>query len=134
MEDIVNGFSSEEEENEEPQNEVVDPLAINPADYEELKIIQLLQNKGILLKDEIGFFAYFKDKGNLPYFSLYQINSDKTVERYKSYNEIAASKSNYIDDAMLNDLIKINENTICFAASYFDKSKIIFIFAENKKL
>ena len=90
--------------------------------------------KGILLKDEIGFFAYFKDKGNLPYFSLYQINSDKTVERYKSYNEIVASKSYYIDDAMLNDLIKINENTICFAASYFDKSKInivIFSFYSN---
>ena len=29
MEDIVNGFNNKEEEIEEPENESVDPLAIN---------------------------------------------------------------------------------------------------------
>ena len=37
MEYIVNGFNREEEENEEPKNEPVAPLAINQSDYEELK-------------------------------------------------------------------------------------------------
>jgi len=35
--------------------------------------------KGIHLKDEIGFFAFFKDDGEKPYFSLYQIQSNKTA-------------------------------------------------------
>lgn len=39
MEDIVKGFSSSEEENENAKDEILYPLAINPADYEELKII-----------------------------------------------------------------------------------------------
>lgn len=51
MEDIVNGFSSLEEENEKSIEENPDPLAINPADYEDLKIIQILQNQNLLSKD-----------------------------------------------------------------------------------
>lgn len=39
MGDIFNWFSSKEEENEGSQNEIVYPLAINPADYKEKKII-----------------------------------------------------------------------------------------------
>lgn len=53
MEDFVNGFKSEDEDNKALENKVFDPLAINPADYEELKIIQLLKNKGILLNEVI---------------------------------------------------------------------------------
>ena len=41
MENIANGFSISEEENEESIEENPDPLAINPADYDDLKIIQL---------------------------------------------------------------------------------------------
>lgn len=50
MEDIVNCFSSSDEEAEDISNENLEPLAINLLDYEKLKIIQLLQNKVYLLK------------------------------------------------------------------------------------
>lgn len=51
MEDIVNGFSSSEEEIEDILNENLEPLAINPSDYEELKIIQWFQIKGLLITE-----------------------------------------------------------------------------------
>ena len=44
--------------------------------------------KGILFKNEIGFFSYFKDKGNNPTFCLYNINYNNSATIYKSYGEI----------------------------------------------
>ena len=82
--------------------------------------------KGILLKDVIGFFAYFKDDGNKPYFSLYQIQSDKTAQIYKSYNEITISGS-YINHEMLNDLVKLNDNMTCFVGASEDRKKLNII-------
>ena len=67
--------------------------------------------KGIHLKEEIGFFAYFKNNETIPTFSLYQIGSDKIAEIYKSHNDIQASQSDYYNIDMLNDLIKLNNNT-----------------------
>ena len=84
--------------------------------------------KGIHLKDEIGFFAYYKDDGDKPYFSLYQINSDKTAQKYKSYNEIVSNGAFYSEkNDMLNDLIKLRDNLICFAGTSFDKKEIYLI-------
>ena len=48
--------------------------------------------KGIHYKNEIGFFAYFKDQGNIPTFSLYEIKDDKGTEVYKSYENIIINK------------------------------------------
>ena len=48
--------------------------------------------KGIHLKEEIGFFAYFKDTGYIPSFSLYRIKVDKNIEIYKTYNKIQTTQ------------------------------------------
>ena len=99
MEDIVNGFSSEEEENEEPQNEVVDPLAINPADYEELKIIQLLQNKGMLLKEVICNKCNKKMK-----LEKNAIYLDKFCWRCRSQNPLHDIKLNIRKNSIYEDI------------------------------
>ena len=72
--------------------------------------------KGIQLKGEIGFFAYFKDQGNIPTFSLYEIKDDKGTEVYKSYENIIINKNVFLNNEMLDDLIKLNNNTICFVS------------------
>ena len=83
--------------------------------------------KGIHLKEEIGFFAYFKNNETIPTFSLYQIGSDKTVEIYKSYSDIQATQSNYYNIDLLNDLIKLNNNTVCFVSSNLNKTGLNII-------
>ena len=82
--------------------------------------------KGIHLKNEIGFFTYFKNDGIKPYFSLYEILSNKTAKIYKSYSEIIFSGSYYNLD-LLNDIIKLNDNMICFVGSSSDMKKINII-------
>ena len=77
--------------------------------------------KGIHLKENIGFYAYFKDTSTMPTFSLYQIKNDKSVEVYKSHYNIQAKQSTYYNMEMLNDLIKFNNYTICFVSSTSDQ-------------
>ena len=51
-ENIINNFSSEEEEEEEERDEILrDPLSINKEEFENEKIIQILQFKNILKKE-----------------------------------------------------------------------------------
>lgn len=45
MEDVVNGFNSEEEENAN----INEPQAFNAADYESKKIITFFKDKGLLV-------------------------------------------------------------------------------------
>ena len=62
--------------------------------------------KGIHYKNEIGFFAYFKDKEDMPSFSLYEIYDNNTALIYKNYGEIKATNGTYINNyEMLNDII-----------------------------
>ena len=82
--------------------------------------------KGIHLKNEIGFFTYFKNDGIKPYFSLYEILSNKIAKIYKSYNDITFSGS-YTNIDLLNDIIKLNDNMICFVGSSYDMKKINII-------
>ena len=82
--------------------------------------------KGIHLKDELGFFTYFKDNETNPYFSIYQIKKNEKAKMYKSYNEITILGS-YNNYEMLNDLIKLNDKKICFVGASFDKEKINII-------
>ena len=86
--------------------------------------------KGIHLKGEIGFFAYFKDKGSIPTFSLYQIQSDKNIQVYKSYSNIQATQGTFYNIDMLCDLIKLNNNTVCFLSSNSEKTGLnILVFS-----
>ena len=73
--------------------------------------------KGIHLKENIGFYAYFKDNSTMPTFSLYQIRKDKSVEVYKSHYGVQAKQSTYYNMEMLYDLIKFNNCTIYFVSS-----------------
>ena len=83
--------------------------------------------KGIHLKEEIGFFAYYKNNETIPTFSLYQVKSDKTVEIYKSHSDIYATQGNYYNIDMLNDLIKLNNNTVFFVSTNSDKKGLNII-------
>ena len=86
--------------------------------------------KGIHFKKEIGFFAYFIDNENRPTFSLYQTGKNETMEVYKSYGEIKATQGDYYNADLLNDLIKFNNNTVCFASSSEDKKTLnILVFS-----
>ena len=86
--------------------------------------------KGIHLKSEIGFFAYFKDSGSIPTFSLYQIQSDKNIQVYKSYNDIQPTQGTFYNIDMLCDLIKLNNNTVCFLSSNSEKTGLnILVFS-----
>ena len=79
--------------------------------------------KGIHLKDDIVFFIFFKGDGVEPYFSIYQIYSNKIPEIFKSYYEIIIPGS-YINNAECNDLIKLNDNMVCFVGTSSDRKKI----------
>ena len=53
MGDLLNGFNTDNESVEDEVNVNLDPLGIKKADFELLKIIQILQEKGILKKSII---------------------------------------------------------------------------------
>lgn len=53
MEDILNAFNSDIDEDDDDIEEVPDPLSLNPKNYEILKLINLFQSKGVLIKDII---------------------------------------------------------------------------------
>ena len=78
--------------------------------------------KGIHLKADIGFFAYYKNKENTPFFSLYKINTNRSITLYNSYKDITVSKGTFYNIDMLNDLIKLNNNTVCFISSSQEKT------------
>ena len=85
--------------------------------------------KGILFKNEIGFFSYFKDKGNNPTFCLYNINYNNSATIYKSYGEIVFTQGSFSNRHLHNDLIKLNDNNICFLGVSSNKKEInILIF------
>ena len=89
--------------------------------------------KGIHFKNNIVFFAYFNNNNKLS-FSLYEIDSNKDAKIYKSYGEILRSSGSYYFHEMLNDLIKLNNNTVCFVASSLDKqfiNVIVFNFYDD---
>ena len=83
--------------------------------------------KGIYIKNDVGFFAYYENSEKYPTFSLYKINVAGQAEIYKNYEKIKASQGPYYNIDMLNDLIKLNENTICFTASSEDKKELIIL-------
>ena len=85
--------------------------------------------KCIHFKNNIGFFAYF-DNNNMLIFSLYEINSYTGAKIYKSYNNIFAITEPYYNNEMINDLIKLNNNTVCFVCPN-SRQKIIYLILFN---
>ena len=86
--------------------------------------------KGIHLKGEIGFFAYFKENSDMPTFSLYQVGNNKKMAKYKAHYDIQANQGSFYNIDMLNDLIKLNNNTVCFVSSTLNKTGLnILVFS-----
>ena len=86
--------------------------------------------KGIHLKGDIGFFAYFKDTGNIPTFSLYRLQGVNTIKIYRTYSDMQAKQGTFSNDDKLSDLIKLNNDTACFVSSSQGKTGLyILIFS-----
>ena len=86
---------------------------------------QLIFIKGIHLKKEIGVFMYYKNKNDLyPIITLKECNSTNDIISYSSFSEIQLNKVNCNYRILLNDLIKINDNKICFICSSNDKKSL----------
>ena len=89
--------------------------------------------KCIHLKNNIGFFSYF-DNNNIFSFSLYEIYSDTEPKIYKSYNYVLYPGQPYENNEIINDLIKLNNNTVCFLCPDFSQiiiDLIVFNFYDN---
>ena len=89
--------------------------------------------KCIHLKNNIGFFSYF-DNNNIFSFSLYEIYSDTEPKIYKSYNYVLYPGQSYENNEIINDLIKLNNNTVCFLCPDFKEiiiDLIVFYFYDN---
>ena len=81
--------------------------------------------KGIHLKKEIGFFIYYIQKDStFPAISLYSCNSDLSMIPYSNFKDIIFEKGTYIKDNVINDIVKLNENQVCFVST--DNSKKFF--------
>ena len=80
--------------------------------------------KGIHLKKEIGFFIYYKEKADFPTISLYSCNSDLLMVPYSNFKDITFEKGTYKKDNVINDIIKLNDDQICFVST--DNSKHYF--------
>ena len=90
--------------------------------------------KGIHFKNEIGFFSYFKDNENNPTFCLYNINYNNSLTIYKSYRDIKFTQATFYNHHKINDLIKLNNNNICFLGASSNRKEInilIFYFYDD---
>ena len=74
--------------------------------------------KAIHLRDEIGIFIYYKSIDNeYPILSLKFCDEDNIFYNYKDFGNININKISFNSNAKLNDIIKINENKICFIST-----------------
>ena len=80
--------------------------------------------KGIHLKGEIGVFIYYKSLTSTPSICFKYINSDLIPENYRNFQTINIDKSNFIGYALLNDIIKLNDDKICFISFSNDKENL----------
>lgn len=77
--------------------------------------------KGIHLKDEIGFFIYFKLSTTSPTISLYQCDENNNMVPYSNFLEINVNKATYNQDVDLNDVIKLNNYQVCYLSTSSNK-------------
>ena len=96
--------------------------------------------KGLLLKEEIGFFMYYiSNTSTFPFLSVKQYNYEENrMDNYKSYNQITLTKVQFNPDTSLNDIIRINDNKICIVSVSPDKNIIyiiiLYLFDEDTKM
>ena len=81
--------------------------------------------KGIHFKNEIGIFIYFIQ--NIPKVSIIQYNSNNTFNSL--FREINLDKADFTFDIdyMMNDIVKLNNNQICYISISSEKEHFQFI-------
>ena len=92
--------------------------------------------KGIHLKKEIGFFIYYKEMASFPTISLYLCNSDRLMVPYSNFQDITFEKGTYKKDSSINDIVKLNENQVCFVSTDNSKNNfniIVYTLYNNDK-
>ena len=87
----------------------VETSIYDPSNYDQNNFF-----KGIHLKEEIGFFIYFKQYVNYPTISILQCNYDRSMSKYYDYEGINIDKTNFNTDCLLNDIIKLNDFQVCY--------------------
>ena len=83
--------------------------------------------KGIHLKDEIGFFIYFKINAQYPTISILQCDDNKNMNTYNNFRDINVGKTIFNTDIILNDLIKLNNFQVCYISISTDKNHFKFV-------
>ena len=86
--------------------------------------------KAVHLKEEIGVFIYFSSESDYyPRITFKQFDSENlsNIEDYKSYTNILLDKTRLRYDYMLNDIIKLSDNIICYGSVDVYKSGIALI-------
>jgi hypothetical protein len=85
--------------------------------------------KSIHFKKEIGIFIYFlADDENYPIITIKSCNEETNLfEDYKHYSRIYINKTTFNSNAMLNDIIKLNDNNICYISCSKDKNYLIIV-------
>ena len=94
--------------------------------YEEENAISNSFFKGIHLKKEIGVFMYYKND-NYPTMILKECDSNNNIIDYSSFGEIQINKKNFINEVLLNNLMKISHNKICFISPKEDRKTLFLI-------
>ena len=81
--------------------------------------------KGIHLKDEIGVFIYFIE--NIPKMSIIQYNDNNTF--HSIFEDINLNKANFTfnKEYMKNDIVKLNNNKICYISVSAESNYFQFI-------
>ena len=85
--------------------------------------------KAIHFKKEVGVFIYYSnDNDKKPYLSIkYCKNEDNMFYNYNNFGSVCIGKKEFNPNAMLNDIIKINDYKICFIAPSFNKESLIIV-------
>ena len=85
--------------------------------------------KGIHLKKEIGVFVYFlNETEKFPYLSFkYFDNENSNLEDFNSFSNIILNGRELSKTCMINDIIKISDNYICYASVDIYKTSLYIL-------
>ena len=108
----------------------------DPIDYKFESNVNFLENyyKCIFLKGEIGVFSYFKYDNQIIYPFLMFKEFDIKNNSFKDFlpskytnSQIRLDRRQFFGAVLINDIIRLNENKICFSTVVTDKETIYII-------
>ena len=84
--------------------------------------------KAILFRKEIGLFIYFRNITSVyPIITMLMCKDDNKFYDYKLFNLISLSKIELSSNANLNDIMKLNNDTVCYISCSSDKKTLIIV-------